>query len=87
MPRNDESDSAQTLDLLCGVAAVYVVINHTRGHFFVRGNAIFNETSSAALSLFDYAALAMLQLTSLGTQFVILFFCFFCASEGCPGPC
>lgn len=67
--------SPETLDFLRGVAAVYVVINHTRGAFFKGGKAIMAEAGSAPLTIFDYVSLAILQLTSLGAEFVILFFC------------
>ena len=43
--------STQTLTFLRGFAAVYGVMKHTRGHFFVGGNAIFNQTSSRAIAL------------------------------------
>lgn len=62
------------LDFLRGVAAVYVVINHTRGHFFKGGARVLAEATEP-LGIYDYGSLALLQLTSLGAEFVIMFFC------------
>lgn len=67
--------STVSLDFLRGVAAVYVVINHTRGAFFKGGEHVLADAAGASLGLFDYVALLLLQMTSLGTEFVILFFC------------
>ncbi|MBY6242479.1 acyltransferase [Methylosinus sp. Sm6] len=75
MSRHAESVTTETLDFLRGVAAVYVLVNHTRGAFFKGGKAVFREAGSSALSFFDYFSLSILQGTSLGTEFVILFFC------------
>lgn len=63
-----------TLDFLRGVAAVYVLINHARGAFFIGGEKLVAEMGRSGLNLFDYACLALLQLTSLGQEFVIVFF-------------
>jgi len=62
------------LDFIRGLAAVYVVINHTRGHFFKGGSRTLAEATDP-VGLYDYVSLALLQFTSLGTEFVILFFC------------
>jgi len=62
------------LDFIRGLAAIYVVINHTRGSFFKGGGRTLAETTEP-LGLYDYASIALLQFTSLGTEFVILFFC------------
>jgi peptidoglycan/LPS O-acetylase OafA/YrhL len=62
------------LDFIRGFAAVYVVINHTRGSFFKGGSRTLAETAEP-LGVYDYMSLALLQFTSLGTEFVILFFC------------
>lgn len=59
------------LDFLRGVAAVYVVFNHARGHLFAGGSVI---SSAHSLGWLDYLQLALLQATSLGTEAVILFF-------------
>lgn len=63
--------SIDSLDFLRGVAAVYVLINHCRGKFFAGGQQVI---ASGDASLFDYAAIAALRATSLGTEFVVLFF-------------
>ena len=73
--QNSTSKSAiktQTLDFLRGVAAMYVVLNHLRGVFFKGGSRTLAE--AADLNFYDYISLAILQITSLGTEFVILFF-------------
>jgi peptidoglycan/LPS O-acetylase OafA/YrhL len=73
--QNSTSKSAiktQTLDFLRGVAAMYVVINHLRGVFFKGGSRTLAEATD--LGFYDYISLAILQITSLGTEFVILFF-------------
>jgi peptidoglycan/LPS O-acetylase OafA/YrhL len=62
------------LDFMRGFAAVYVVINHVRGSFFKGGSRTFAEAVEP-LGLYDYLSIAILQFTSLGTEFVILFFC------------
>lgn len=67
--------STKTMDFMRGFAAVYVVLNHVRGAFFIGGTALIAEAATRPLSLFDYAAIAVLQFTSLGTEFVIMFFC------------
>ncbi|MCF6109004.1 acyltransferase family protein [Mesorhizobium muleiense] len=67
--------STASLDFLRGIAAVYVVVNHTRGAFFRGGERVMADAATAHLDFFDYIALSLLQLTSLGTEFVILFFC------------
>lgn len=66
---------SETLDFLRGFAAVYVVINHTRGAFFAGGKAWMEEAGEMGLSLGQKLSLLALQSTSLGTEFVILFFC------------
>ncbi len=62
------------LDFMRGVAAVYVVINHVRGNFF-KGGARTIADAVEPLGIYDYISISALQLTSLGTEFVILFFC------------
>ena len=62
------------LDFMRGVAAVYVVVNHVRGNFFKGGARTMSEALEP-LGLYDYISISILQLTSLGTEFVILFFC------------
>jgi peptidoglycan/LPS O-acetylase OafA/YrhL len=62
------------LDFMRGFAAVYVVINHVRGSFFKGGSRTIAEATEP-LNLYDYFSIGLLQLTGLGTEFVILFFC------------
>jgi peptidoglycan/LPS O-acetylase OafA/YrhL len=59
------------LDFLRGVAATYVVINHSRGDFFVGGQRLLAHHHPGIL---DYLTILLLQATSLGTEMVILFF-------------
>ncbi len=61
----------ETLDFLRGIAAVYVLINHCRGAFFAGGSVIL---ANGDATLLDYLAIAALRTTSLGKEFVILFF-------------
>ena len=70
MPRANSVPSRR-LDYLRGIAATYVVIGHARGHLFA-GGSVLSETRP--LDWLDYLQLALLQLTSLGTEAVILFF-------------
>jgi peptidoglycan/LPS O-acetylase OafA/YrhL len=58
------------LDFLRGLAATYVLINHARGAFFIGGEKLLASSHSPL----DYLSVAMLQLTSLGAEAVILFF-------------
>src|SRR4051794_8954166 len=58
------------LDFLRGFAALYVLINHTRGAFFVGGRALLSSDPR----LGDYLTVGLLQMTALGAEFVILFF-------------
>lgn len=62
---------SRRLDFLRGAAAVYVVIGHARGHLFAGGSVL---TERGGLEWHDYLMLALLQLTSMGTEAVILFF-------------
>jgi len=62
---------SRRLDFLRGAAALYVVIGHARGHLFAGGAVL---TEQGALQWHDYVMLALLQLTSMGTEAVILFF-------------
>ncbi len=61
------------LDFMRGFAAVYVVVNHVRGNFF-KGGARTIAEAVEPLGLYDYLSISLLQLTGLGTEFVILFF-------------
>ena len=58
------------LDFLRGLAAVMVVANHTRGAFFMGGEKILAGHPAAT----DYLTVAALQITSFGTDAVVLFF-------------
>ncbi|MBY8823609.1 acyltransferase family protein [Sphingomonas colocasiae] len=60
-----------SIDFLRGIAAIYVVINHARGNLFVGGEAIL---AGGDATLLDKIAIALLQATALGTEFVVLFF-------------
>ena len=58
------------LDFLRGVAATYVVINHTRGTFYIGGERLL----SAHPTMINKLTIAALQSTSLGVEMVMLFF-------------
>src|SRR4249919_1641171 len=75
---NDEQDTSKIdfkiLDGLRGIAALYVVFNHSRGNLFIGG---IKYSQIKNISLWDVKEkfyFATLQLTSLGREFVILFF-------------
>lgn len=59
------------LAVIRGLAALYVVINHARGNLFAGGSYL---SSIKELDYFDKMNLAILQLTALGHEAVILFF-------------
>lgn len=62
---------SEVLDFLRGLAAVYVLVNHARGAFFAGGQQMLETGHN---TLWDWGAIAALQLTGMGTEFVILFF-------------
>jgi len=64
----------KTLDVLRGVAALYVVINHCRGHLKLGGSQLAEMMPISDWSVFTKIEYALLSLTNLGTEFVILFF-------------
>lgn len=64
----------EVLDCLRGIAAVYVVINHSRGNLLMGGSELAAVTPVSEWSLFTKLYYALLQLTAVGTEFVILFF-------------
>lgn len=66
----DRSVNWQHIDFLRGLAAVYVVINHTRGGLFIGGQRLLANGAD----VLDYAAVALLQGTAFGLQAVIVFF-------------
>jgi peptidoglycan/LPS O-acetylase OafA/YrhL len=61
---------SEVLDFLRGAAAVYVLINHARGAFFCGGQRIIE---SGHHSFWDLGAIVALQLTSLGSESIVLF--------------
>ena len=62
------------LDGLRGIAATYVLINHSRGHLLAGGNDYAKIIPISKWSLWDKIYYSSLQLTSLGRESVILFF-------------
>lgn len=62
------------LDGIRGIAALYVVINHSRGHMLQGGSDLAAIKPVAEWSVFEKIYYALLQLTSIGTEFVIVFF-------------
>lgn len=75
-PNSSASDIVPThvLDFMRGFAAVYVVVNHVRGNFF-KGEGRMIAEAAEPLGYYDYLSIALLQMTALGQEFVILFFC------------
>ena len=69
--RIEQATRQERLDFLRGIAALYVLINHCRGAFYIGGSRIFDDPHS---TLFEKAASVALQVTSLGVEFVVLFF-------------
>lgn len=69
--RTEQAVRQQRLDFLRGIAALYVLINHCRGAFYIGGVKIFQDPQS---TLLEKAASIALQATSLGVEFVVLFF-------------
>jgi peptidoglycan/LPS O-acetylase OafA/YrhL len=64
----------QILDGLRGIAAVYVLFNHARGNLFIGGVKYAQIKNIADWSFGDKIFFSALRLTSLGREFVILFF-------------
>lgn len=60
----------EQLDFLRGLAAVMVLFNHVRGAFYIGGERLLTGDPS----VIDYIIVGLLQLTSFGTEAVILFF-------------
>lgn len=69
--RIEQATRQERLDFLRGIAALYVLVNHCRGAFYIGGSRIFDDPHS---TLFEKAASVALQVTSLGVEFVVLFF-------------
>lgn len=59
------------MDFLRGVAAIYVLINHTRGTFFAGGSVVL---AAGTVTIWDKLAIGSLQATIFGAEFVVLFF-------------
>lgn len=62
------------LDGIRGIAAIYVVINHARGHLLIGGSELAKIKPIAEWSLLEKVYYSLLQFTALGSEFVILFF-------------
>jgi peptidoglycan/LPS O-acetylase OafA/YrhL len=62
------------LDGIRGIAATYVVINHSRGNLLIGGREYADILPMEKWSLLDKMYYSVLQLTSLGREFVIVFF-------------
>lgn len=62
------------LDGIRGIAAFYVVLNHSRGHLLQGGSEFAAKKTVADWSLFEKIYYALLQFTTIGTEFVIVFF-------------
>ena len=62
------------LDGLRGIAALYVVFNHARGNLFIGGEKYAQLKKIANWSIYEKIFFSALRLTSLGREFVILFF-------------
>ncbi len=77
-PRTDERDTTKIdfkiLDGLRGIAALYVVFNHTRGNLFIGGVKYSQIKDISLWNIKEKLYFSALQLTSLGREFVILFF-------------
>lgn len=63
--------TTDNLDFLRGAAALHVVLGHARGLLFMGGRSM---EAAGSLGWFDYAMLGLLQLTSLGTEAVTMFY-------------
>ncbi len=78
MSKTDSSSTSKPksqfilLEGLRGIAALGVVLNHARGTLFVGGHKYLENLADP--TVFDYLAIALLQITSLGPQCVIAFF-------------
>lgn len=68
--RGDIAINQDKLDFLRGVAAFYVVLNHTRGSFWIGGKTLLAIDPTPL----NYVMTILLQFTALGQEFVVLFF-------------
>jgi peptidoglycan/LPS O-acetylase OafA/YrhL len=64
----------KTLEILRGLAAFYVVINHSRGTLIIGGGELAQVIPMGQWSIFRKVYYGFLQLTSLGPEAVIIFF-------------
>ena len=64
----------KVLDGLRGIAALYVVFNHARGNLYIGGVKYAQIKSISLWTLTEKIYFSILQCTSLGREFVILFF-------------
>lgn len=64
----------KVLDGLRGIAATYVVVNHSRGNLLIVGSEYAKIVPTEKWSLFYKMYYSVLQITVLGREFVILFF-------------
>lgn len=62
------------LDALRGIAALYVVINHSRGHLLMGGSQLAEITPVSDWSIWTKIYYSLLRFTSLGGEFVVVFF-------------
>ena len=62
------------LDGLRGIAALYVLFNHARGNLFIGGTKYERIKDITSWNFSEKLYFSALQLTSLGKEFVILFF-------------
>lgn len=73
-PATTDRIDFKILDGLRGIAATYVVFNHCRGNLFI-GGAKYGQIKDISLwDIKEKIYFSALQLTSLGREFVILFF-------------
>lgn len=62
------------LDGIRGIAALYVVINHARGHLLIGGSELAAIKPIPDWTIFQKLYYSILQFTALGSEFVIVFF-------------
>jgi len=62
------------LDNIRGIAALYVIINHCRGNLIIGGAELKSIIPIENWTIFTKIHYGLLQLTSLGSEFVVIFF-------------
>jgi len=62
------------LENIRGIAALYVVINHCRGHLLIGGNELSSILPIEEWGVLTKVYYGLLQFTSLGSEFVVIFF-------------